>query len=151
MISMPARFDKLGISFQYPENWTLDDSDAVLGRRSVTVTSPGGAFWSIAIQSGSLNPQKLAHAVVQAMRQEYGSVESEEVEETIEGTELVGYDLAFYYLDLTNTAVVRSFTFSQSAYTVFFQAEDREFAQLAAVFQAMTTSVLRGLRDPAAS
>ena len=27
---MPARFDKLGISFQYPENWTLDDTDAVL-------------------------------------------------------------------------------------------------------------------------
>ena len=41
---MPARFDKLGISFQYPENWTLDDSDALLGRKSVTVYSPGGRF-----------------------------------------------------------------------------------------------------------
>ena len=41
---MPARFDSLGISFQYPDNWTLDDSDARLGRKSVTVYGPEGPF-----------------------------------------------------------------------------------------------------------
>ena len=46
---MPAQFDSLGISFQYPENWTLDDSDALLGRKSITVYSPGGAFWAVVI------------------------------------------------------------------------------------------------------
>ena len=29
--AMPAHFDRLGISFQYPDNWTLDDSDALFG------------------------------------------------------------------------------------------------------------------------
>ena len=77
---MPARFDKLGISFQYPENWTLDDSDALLGRKSVTVYSPGGAFWSVAIHSGSADPAKLAAAVVETMKKEYPGLEVDETE-----------------------------------------------------------------------
>ena len=53
MAVMPAEFNNLGISFQYPDNWTLDDSDARLGRTSVTVYGRGGAFWSMAIHAGA--------------------------------------------------------------------------------------------------
>jgi hypothetical protein len=147
MIAMPARFDKLGISFQYPENWTLDDTDAVLGRKSVTVYSPGGAFWSVAIHSGSADPAKLAAAVVETMKKEYAGVEVDQAEETVAGRELIGYDLAFYYLDLISTAVVRSLRVAQSTYTIFCQAEDREFDKLQMVFRAMTASLLSGLCD----
>jgi hypothetical protein len=142
---MPARFDKLGISFQYPENWTLDDSDALLGRKSVTVYSPGGAFWSVAIHSGSSEPAKLAAAVVETMKKEYAGVEVDEAEEIVAGHALIGYDLAFYYLDLINTAIVRSLRIGTSTYTIYCQAEDREFDQLQMVFRAMTTSLLTGL------
>ena len=144
---MPARFDKLGISFQYPENWTLDDSDALLGRKSVTVYSPGGAFWSVAIHSGSAAPAKLAAAVVEAMTKEYPGLEVDEAHETVAGHDLIGYDLAFYYLDLINTALVRSLRVGPTTYTVFCQAEDREFEKLEMVFWAMTTSLLSGLKD----
>ena len=142
---MPARFDKLGISFLYPDNWTLDDSDALLGRQAVTVYSPGGAFWSVAIHSGSASPAKLAAAAVEALRKEYAWLEAEETQETIVGYDLVGYDLAFYYLDLTNTALIRSLQVAHAAYTIYCQAEDREFEQVKLVFQAMTTSLLNGL------
>jgi hypothetical protein len=144
---MPARFDRLGISFQYPDNWTLDDSDAVLGRRSVTVYSPGGAFWSVAIHSGSAEPAKLTAAVVDAMKQEYEGLEAEEAEETILGHDLVGFDLAFCCLDLTNTARVRGLRFAHSTYTIYCQAEDREYEQAKRVFQAMTFSFLDELKD----
>jgi hypothetical protein len=144
---MPARFDKLGISFQYPENWTLDDSDALLGRKSVTVYSPGGAFWSVAIHSGSADPAKLAAAVVEAMKKEYPGLEVDETMETVNGHDLIGYDLAFYYLDLINTALIRSLRVGQTSYTVFCQAEDREFEKLQMVFRAMTTSFVSGLKD----
>jgi hypothetical protein len=144
---MPARFDSLGISFQYPDNWTLDDSDALLGRKSVTVYSPGGAFWSVAIHFGSAEPAKLVAAVVDAMRQEYEGLEAEEAEETILGHDLVGYDLAFYCLDLTNTAQARSLHFANSTYTIYCQAEDREYGQAKRVFQAMTFSFLSELKD----
>ena len=146
-LPMPARFDKLGISFLYPENWTLDDTDAVLGRRSVTVYSPGGAFWSVAIHSGTADPLKLAAAVVETMKKEYSGVEVDEAAETVAGRELIGYDLAFYYLDLINTAVVRSVRVGPSTYTIYCQAEDREFDQLQMVFRAMTTSLVSGLID----
>lgn len=145
---MPAKFDSLGISFQYPDNWTLDDSDALLGRKSVTVFSPGGAFWSVTIHSELAEPAKLAAAVIEAMRQEYQGLEAQEAHETMAGRDLTGYDLAFYCLDLTNTARVRSFRAGHSAYTVFCQAEDREFEQVQRVFQAMTTTLLAGLKDP---
>jgi hypothetical protein len=145
---MPAIFNSLGISFQYPDNWTLDDSDALLGRKSVTVYSPGGAFWTVAMHPGSADPAKLAAAIVKAMKQTYEGLESEEAEETIAGRRLAGHDMAFYCLDLTNTAQVRSFRVGHTSYTVFCQAEDREFKQLERVFEAMTTTLLASLPEP---
>jgi hypothetical protein len=143
---MPARFDSLGIAFQYPDNWKLDDTDALLGRKSVTVYSPGGAFWSVAIHPGSAaNPAKLAAAAVDAVRQEYQDLEAEEVEETIAGQDLVGYDLAFYCLDLTNTANIRATRIGHTTYVVYCQAEDREYEQVKRVFQAMTLTLLNSL------
>ncbi len=144
---MPAHFDGLGISFQYPDNWTLDDSDALLGRKSVTVYSPGGAFWSVAIHSGNAEPAKLAAVVVDAMKQEYQGLEAQEIEESVAGHELVGYDLAFYCLDLTNTAHVRSLRFAHTTYTIYCQAEDREYERLKKVFEAMTITLLSSLKD----
>jgi hypothetical protein len=145
IVAMPARFDSLGISFQYPDNWTLDDSDALLGRKSVTVYSPGGAFWSVTIQSGKAEPNKLTAAVVETLKQEYDSLEAEPIEETVAGHDLVGYDMAFYCLDLTNTAHVRSLRSAYTTYTIYCQAEDRDYACLKAVFAAMTLTLLNSL------
>ncbi len=39
---MPRVYDKLGIRFLYPDNWTLDEDEAIQGNRSVTALSPGG-------------------------------------------------------------------------------------------------------------
>jgi hypothetical protein len=145
---MPAQFNSLGISFQYPDNWTLDDSDARLGQRSVTVYGPGGAFWSVAIHTGSgADPAKMSIAVVEAMRQEYDSLEAEAIEETISGRDLIGFDLAFYCLDLTSSAWIRSLRVAKTTYTIFCQAEDREFEKFRMVFLAMTTSLVHSLKD----
>lgn len=145
--TMPAQFNSLGISFQYPDNWKLDDSDALLGRKSVTVYSPGGAFWSVAIHSERTDPAKLAKAVVDALRQEYQNLEVDDAEETLAGHHLVGHDMAFYCLDLTNTAQVRALHFGGDTYTVYCQAEDREFEGVRMVFQAITTTFLNSLKD----
>ncbi len=142
---MPARFEGLGLQFQYPDNWTLDDSDALLGRKSVTVYSPGGAFWSVAVHFGPVDAAKLSQAVVDTMRQEYAALESEEVSEIIAGHELSGYDLNFYYLDLTNTAQIRCLHLGHASYTIFCQADDREFQQIERVLQAISTSLVNEL------
>lgn len=143
---MPAKFQKLGISFQYPDNWTLDEEDALAGRQSVTVYCPGGAFWSVAVHPRSADPAQLTKAVVEAMKQEYKEVEATEAREVLAGREMTGYDLNFFFLDLTNTARIRGLRADQATYTVFCQAEDREFDEIQIVFQAMTASLLSGLK-----
>jgi len=142
---MPATYDKMGISFQYPENWTLDEEDARAGLRAVTVLSPGGAFWSVAVHPGSADPEKMAKAAVDAMRQEYEGVEAEVTCEQVAGCEMVGFDLDFFYLDLVNMAKIRCFRVGGGTYTIFCQAEDREFAEVGGVFEAMTASLIQGL------
>ena len=94
----------------------------------------------------SADPKGMARAAVDAMRQEYPEIEVEEAREDLAGHDLVGYDLSFFYLDLTNTARVRCLRSERSTLTIFCQAEDDEFRQLQEVFQAMTVSLLGGLK-----
>ncbi len=142
---MPARFEKLGMVFQYPDNWTLDEEDARAGRDSVTVYSPGGGFWSVAVHPPYADPADLATAALDAMKQEYAGLEADPVSETVAGHELVGYDLNFYYLDLTNSAEIRCLRTHQASYSIFCQAEDREFSEIQTVFEAMAASLLNEL------
>jgi hypothetical protein len=142
---MPATFNGLGIQFQYPDNWKLDDSDAMLGRKSVTVFSPGGAFWTVAAHSGTADPAKMAGAIVKTMLKVYEGLETEEVCETIAGHDLMGFDLSFFCLDLTNTAQIRGVHLANTTYTIFCQADDAEFKKVKMVFLAMSTSLINYL------
>ena len=142
---MPREFHDLGISFQYPDNWALDEQDSVGEEPSVTLFSPGGAFWAVSVHPRTASPARLAETAVEAMQAEYERVEVEAVEEELEGHAMTGFDLNFFILDLTNTATVRCLRGPAATYTFFCQAEDREYEKVRAVFQAMTVSVLRGL------
>jgi hypothetical protein len=143
---MPKKYQKLGISFQYPDNWTLDEADAVEGRQSVTVYSPGGAFWSIGVYTQSLSPVQVVKSSLRAMREEYPEIEVEQIRETVVDRKMIGYDLNFYYLDFTNSAQIRSFKIGQTSYSIFCQGEDREFDRVKALFNAMTTSLIKELQ-----
>lgn len=140
---MPQHYDKIGIRFQYPDNWTLDEQEALEGNRSVSVYSPGGAFWSVALHPASADLPRLLHAAVAAMRDVYPQLDSEAVEETVAGRRLSGYDMNFYCLDLTNTAGVRGLQNDDTILVIFWQAEDREFAEIEPIFRAMTASLLQ--------
>ncbi len=140
---MPASYEKLGIRFEYPDNWRLDEEEARASRNAVTVYTPGGAFWSVSIQPASADPAELAAAAVETLRAEYHDLDVEKANEMIEGWNLRGYEVNFYCLDLTNTAQIRAVQTPLGVYVILMQAEDREFEQLSPVFRAMTTSLLR--------
>jgi hypothetical protein len=143
---MPATFDNLGISFQYPENWELDEEEIRAGQSAVTVFSPGGGFWSIALHTNlAADPAHTAQAALDAMRKEYDDLDAEPVRETVAGHQLVGFDLNFFCLDLTNTACIRSLRVGRTTYTIFFQAEDREYSEISPVFVAMTLTLLQSI------
>jgi hypothetical protein len=139
---MPGTFENLGIRFLYPDNWTLDEEDSLDGNKSVSVQSPGGAFWSIVLHPRDVDPHLLAKAALDALQAEYPDSEAEPVSEQIGGRAIDGYDVSFFYLDFTNSALIRSFRTASASCLVLCQAEDREFNQLSSVFRAITTSLL---------
>jgi hypothetical protein len=140
---MLASFDQFGIRFQYPDNWTLEADDLLRGQGAVSVYSPGGGFWSVTVHDPHDDPGDLVDAVVDTMRNMYEDLDAEETTETIDGREVSGCEMNFYCLDLTNTATVRVLESSRANYLVLYQAEDREFAELEAVFEAMTASLVK--------
>ena len=115
--------------------------------RGVTVNSPSGGFWSLAIYPRGTDPQHLADAAVEVFRQEYQEVETEKIAESIEGHSLTGYDVDFFCLDILIHASVRSLVNNDSVYVILSQGEDRERRTCGAVCDAITASLLRRLRS----
>jgi len=139
---MPAFYEKLGIRFAYPDNWTVDEEDALGGNQSVTVYSPSGAFWSITLHPHEIDSGELLDTTLRAMRAEYEDLDAEEVCESVAGHELSGYTMNFYCLDLTNTACALCADTQEQKYLILWQAEDRDFASFEEVFRAITHSLL---------
>ena len=143
------RFDRFGLAFDHPDNWTVDVDDATGLQAAVTVYAPDGGFWSVSAHEPGGPAAELAAAVVQEMRSQYQELDSEPAEDAIGGHTLRGFDLNFYCLDLTNTAQVRTLETPTAVYLLLCQAEDREWEETAPVFAAMTASFVTGL-GPAA-
>ena len=79
---MPAVFDKLGVRFEYPDNWTVEEPEDS-GEKSVAINSPGGAFWSLVVYPAQANLEELAETAVGALREEYSELDAEEVTEVV--------------------------------------------------------------------
>ncbi|HEX3725864.1 MAG TPA: hypothetical protein VHV08_06460 [Pirellulales bacterium] len=142
---MPAIYDKMGIHFLYPDNWVLDESSPLEGVQSVSVHSPGGAFWSIALHDPTIDPSELAVTALRALKLEYQDSETEPAHDEYGSLTLSGYDVNFFYLDFTNTAQIRGFRTPQASCLILCQAEDREFEAIGQIFRAITTSLLATL------
>ena len=145
---MPKQFSKFGLSFHYPDNWVLDEEEVLSGQPSATVYHPEvGAFWTMAIHPSNATPEDLVEAAVEILRDEYPreEVEVNPIEKTFEGRTFVGREIDFQHLDLVCHAIILAVATEQASLTVFYQAEDRDFAQSASTFEAITTSLARSL------
>jgi hypothetical protein len=141
------RFERFGLAFDHPDNWTVDIDDATGLQTAVTAYSPDGGFWSVSGHEPGGPAADLAAAVVEEMRAQYQELDCEPAEESVAGRTMRGFDLNFYCLDLTNTAQVRTVETPNAVYLLLCQAEDREWEETAPVFAAMTASFVAGL-DP---
>ncbi len=139
---MPAEFDKFGVRFQYPENWSLEIEDGA-DELSVSVASPGGAFWTLTIHPLAADLEALAETVLGVFRSEFTDLDFQAASEPLEDQHISGYDVHFYCLDFLNTATIRGFKTTRAAYILLCQAEDREFERFEPIFRAITTSLLR--------
>lgn len=139
---MSGRFNENGVQFLFPENWTMIDdahSDAVV---DVMVQAPGGAFWTLQAFDGGLKTEDLLDTALESLGEEYEDLEASPYEIEI-GTSLgVGYDLSFFCLDFLVTGKLLAFVNDERVYLVLYQAEQKDFDEFEAVFQAITTSLI---------
>lgn len=141
---MPNTYDKFGVKFLYPENWQVEDEQASYSPYEVSLQCPGGGFWTLRVYTRPQEPPELLNEVLDGMKAEYEELESEAFSEWVEGTQIQGHEMNFYYLDLVVTAKTYCFSTPSRTFLVHAQAESREFAEAEPVFQAITLSLIRG-------
>ena len=141
---MSAVYENFGVSFMYPENWQLSDESGEVdsGPKTVTLNSPGGGFWTLAVYEPAEDPQVLADQFRLTMEGEYEGLEALPAEEEIGKATAIGYDMDFYCLDFVVSARVRALRVGKRTYVLSCQAETREFDKVLPVFGAMNYSLL---------
>ncbi|MCU0871047.1 MAG: hypothetical protein MUE50_01760 [Pirellulaceae bacterium] len=139
---MVATYEKFGIRFLYPENWTVSDEQLEDWPRSVSIQSPQGAYWELQVYPSRINPARLVKQALAAMEQIYEDLEAEPVTEELWEVAATGYDLHFFCLDFLVTSRIRGFYAGSRTCVLTCQAESREFDRQQAVFSAMTKSLL---------
>lgn len=140
---MVATYDNLGVKFSYPENWRITEDQTNAWPRSVSVHSPTEAFWTLMIYEPGTELEALVDAVRDALSEEYTDFESVPAEQTIEGVDLIGYDLNFYCLDFLVQAKIRALMLGVRPCVILYQGEDREFDEMERVFSAITHDLIR--------
>lgn len=143
---MTAVYDKLGLNFMYPENWKLTDSADDSVPHEITVDSPdGAAMWSVHVYPEDAHPDGLLDQTLESLRETYPDLELSELDESSTEQPIEGNEALFYCLDFLVRARLQVFQTDQHRVLAWYQAEDREFAKMELVFQAMTTSLLQSM------
>ncbi|MEM9657844.1 MAG: hypothetical protein AAF961_05730 [Planctomycetota bacterium] len=140
---MPAICDALGVTFEYPDNWTVEAPEPDDEGVQVAVSGPETAFWHLSRHDAGADFESLFDEALAALRADYHEIEATSVAEVIEGRRIEGFDVNFYCLDLTVTTWLRGIPTDAGSFLLLCQAEDRDLERVGPVFQAMLASLLR--------
>jgi hypothetical protein len=140
---MPAVYEKFGVRFLYPENWSITDEEDDDWPRTVTLQSEETGFWTLHVYPPDQPIKPVVKELVEAIQEEFSDIEVLPTEETLGETLTKGVDLAFFYLDLLVEAKIRSVHTPSATFIWLYQAESREFEAMERVFQAIALSMLQ--------
>ena len=117
-------YDDHGIRFEYPSDWELEvtDEGSVI---TVGLEHPGGiAFALVRTDETCPDPDELADLALEAMRDEYPSLDVSPVSETFHDHSVTGHDVEFFSLDIASAASIRCFRTPRRTLLVFGQWSD---------------------------
>ena len=137
---MPAVFERNGLRFLYPENWSLEQ-EATEDGWSVTVQSPTTAFLLLSVYPSRPPVKEMLDTALGALRETAPDLEVEEASETIAKRHAQGHNISFFSLDLTNTCWTRSFRTPMGTVLILCQATDLELEDTEPVLRAMRASL----------
>jgi hypothetical protein len=106
---MIQSFERDGVRFQYPGNWTVEATDGGPdeGGWTVSVQSPETAFLLVSLRPDADDPAQLADQTLEALRADYQELDSENVVETLGGVVAIGHDIDFLTVDTPITCRTR--------------------------------------------
>ena len=133
-------FNENGVRFEYPDNWTLERQDDGEGHWTVTVQSPGTAFFLVALRDAETTPAEIIDATLETLNEEYPGVEAEDVVETFAGQPAIGHQAHFFSMDMTITAWTRAFSCADGTVLVLSQLADMEEDEVEPELKAMAKS-----------
>jgi hypothetical protein len=136
---MIATFERTGITFQYPQNWSLDD-EAEGNDWVATIQTPGSALMVITYREDA-EPAELGDETVDALREEYPELDAEVTVEPLAGQTAIGYDLDFITLDTPVTAKVRALESENGALLIFWQVAEKDREHYESLLDAVMSSV----------
>jgi len=137
---MSAEFSDSGISFQYPDDWRLEREELSNGW-SVTVQSPGTAFFLLCLREDNPDSSDLAEQALDDMAEVYPDLESELGMSRIAGRNATGHDIRFFSFDLTNSCWTRSFNTPAGTILVMTQVNDLEMSDFEPDLRRICASV----------
>lgn len=104
---MIQTFERDGIRFQYPENWTLESDVDATGGWSVSVQSPETAFLLMTLRPDADNAAELADQTLNTLKTEYKELDEANAVGTFAGQVAIGHDIDFLTLDIAVTCWTR--------------------------------------------
>jgi hypothetical protein len=137
---MISDFSADGVSFSYPENWTLEREDGEDGW-TVTVQGAGSAFALVRLDRTLPEPEEVAEATLEALRAEYPDLEAESANEMMFGEMAVGHDIGFFTLDLPVTCWTRCVYGGAGTVLLMCQFSDPEQEDAEPVLRAIAASL----------
>lgn len=143
-------YDDLGVRFIYPRNWFVQTETLDKGTYTITVDSPEGSFWALAIMPKGKDLDAAAKEIVRSMKAEYDELEETEVKRYVADMILTGYEIDFFYLDLSSTAVALKFEDERRGYVIYWQTCERlsiyeNSLSRTEIFDAMTHTLITNL------
>lgn len=104
---MIATFDRNGIRFQYPTNWTLDLEEGDEGWTAV-VQSQDLAFVLASLRADADAPAMLADEALAALQDEYKELDTETFVGAFNGLPAIGHDVNFLTVDTAIECQIRA-------------------------------------------
>ena len=133
-------FTRGPVSFQYPHGWDVSAEDDG-GAWTVTVQSPGTAFFVVSLRSELEDAGQLAAETLAAFRAEYKELDAEAVVVSLGGWPAVGHDLDFLTLDTPTYCMTRCLNTSDGPLLILAQVSDLDRAAGEPTLRAMLDSV----------
>jgi len=143
---MTATYQKSGLQFLYPENWTLSDNPEEELPRAITLESPGGyIMWAVHLHPPGLNSDELIDETIDALRETYEDLELSTDQLDFDQWPGTACQALFFCLDFLVRIRLQVLQTPNYTMMLWYQCEDRDYDQQKLVLDAISTSLMQSL------